>query len=394
VIAAGCPASRLGAHALPPPDPRATLRAVTFGAGGTRHEPPAPVTDDPALLAGCLAGVIGGLVLLWRGFAGYLSAARVGDTSTSRIATLAAGEVRVMGIVEPAEVTLTSPLQGRECVWYHATVTSSRDGDDVRLDEERGIGFRVRDGSGSIRVFPRGARLDVPDRFDDRDSLFGEPPVGLATRPAGLGIAEPLDREAAIAALLTVRPAEPERLDSDALGSDAGSGRRYREARLEPGDTVTVVGGAVPFGHLEDPSGADHLDRLGDPLAGLEDPMVAADIAEARAAGELLTPEEAWGNAAIPGFGIGRPVRQPELDPAANAPTLATADDAARIERTFDLGPDLLVIAAGPSAPLLIAAGSPDELVGREEGRFLLGLLGAVLAIVSAIGAAVLLNPG
>jgi hypothetical protein len=352
------------------------------------------VTDQAGLLAGCLAAMIGGLVLLWRGFAGYLSAARVGDTSTSRIGTVAAGEVRVTGVVEPAEVMLTSPLQGRECVWYRASVTSSREGDSDLLDEERGIGFRIRDGSGSIRVFPRGARLDVMDRFDERDSLLGERPIGLATRPAGLRHAEPLDREAAVAALLTVRPAEPDRGDGDALDFGSGSGRRYREARLEPGDLVTVVGGVVPFGHLEDPSGADRLDRLGDPLAGLDDPTVAADIAEARAAGALLTPAEAWGNAAIPGFGMGRPIRQPELDPAANAPTLATPDETARIERTFDLELDLLVIAAGPGSPLLIAAGSPDQLVGRENGRFLLGLLGAVLAIASAVGAAVVLSSG
>ena len=354
------------------------------------------MTDQGGLLAACLAGVIGGLVLLWRGFAGYLSAARVGDTSTSRIATLAAGEVRVTGVVEPAEVLLTSPLQGRECVWYRASVTSSRDGDNSLFEEERGIGFRLNDGSGSIRVFPRSARLDVPDRFDARDSLLGESPAGLATGPARMTPAEPLDREAAIAALLTVRPAEPDRWDGDSMdhGSGNGSGRRYREARLEPGDAVTVVGAAVPFGHLDDPSGADSLDRLGDPLAGLDDPTVAAEVAEARAAGELLPPDLAWGNAAIPGFGIGRPVRRPELDAAATAPALATPDEAALIERTFDLEPDLLVIAAGPDSPLLIANGSPGEVVGREQGRFLLGLLGAVLAIGSAVGAAALLGFG
>ena len=38
-------------------------------------------------------GVIVGLVLLARGMAGYRSLIRVGDTSTSSIASLAAGEV-------------------------------------------------------------------------------------------------------------------------------------------------------------------------------------------------------------------------------------------------------------------------------------------------------------
>ena len=86
---------------------------------------------------------------------------------------------------------------------------------------------------------------------------------------------------------------------------------------------MTIVGTALPFGHLPDPFGADRMDRAADPLTGLDDPEVAAEVAAARAAGTLLTPEEAWGNAAIPGFGIGRPVREPELDPEADRPVLA-----------------------------------------------------------------------
>jgi hypothetical protein len=196
------------------------------------------------------------------------------------------------------------------------------------------------------------------------------------------------DREAQVAALLTVHTPEPAAA-ADSLGPGR-RGRHYEEARLEVGDIVTVVGSAVPFGHLGDPDAADHLDRLGDPLAGLDDPEVAMNIAEARAAGILTTPEEAWGNAAIPGFGIGRPVRPPELDAGVEPPPLATAAEALAIERTFDLEPDLLVLAAGPDAPLLIAHGAPDEVVARQESRFLLGLLGAVLAIAGAIGAAIL----
>ena len=195
------------------------------------------------------------------------------------------------------------------------------------------------------------------------------------------------DREAAIEALLTVRMPEPDHLDLD----PSERGLRYVEARLEEGDVVTVVGTAVPFGHLDDPDGADLIDRYGDPLAGLDDPEVAMNIAEAREAGILTTPEEAWGNAAIPGFGIGRPVSAPELDAGATAPVLATAAEADTIARTWDLEPDLLVLAAGDDSPLLIATGAPGEVVAREEGRFLLGLLGAALAIASAIVGAIVL---
>ena len=350
--------------------------------------------DTTVIVAVAALGIAGGLVLLRRGLAGYRSGAWIGDTATSRVSSLAAGEVRVTGTIEPAEVTLVSPLQSRTCVWYRSSIHDSGDDAPDEFEEERGIGFRVRDATGSIRVFPRGARLDVPDRFDEKSGPFGDPPPGLDRREGqAYAASEALDREAAIADLLTVQQPEPSSGGGTAGMSWPGSAsRRYREARLEPGDLVTIIGTALPFGYLEDPDGADRLDRFGDPLAALDDPLLAEEIAAARAAGTLLTPEEAWGNAAIEGFGIGRPVRAPELDPGVAAPVLATVEQAGRIERTFDLEPDLLVLAAGPGAPLAIGTGTPGEAVAREEGRFLLGLLGAVVAIGSAILGAVALS--
>ena len=205
------------------------------------------------------------------------------------------------------------------------------EGGDVFADE-RAVGFRVRDAGGTIRVFPRGARIGVPPQFEASTGFGNELPPGYLPRSGsvygmpgaaggdvdGDGVLEPAEREAAIAALLTVRRApEP---GSAEIGQYGTGGRKFEEARLEPGDVVTVVGLAVPFGHVPDPSGADRLDRLADPLTGLDDPLVAAEVAQARATGTLLTPEDAWGNAAIPGFGIGHPVRAPELDPAAARP--------------------------------------------------------------------------
>jgi len=147
-----------------------------------------------------------------------------------------------------------------------------------------------------------------------------------------------------------------------------------------------VLGSVLPFGELEDPAGADLDDATGGPTAALADPEIAADLAEARAAGLLEgSAEEAWGNAAIPGFGIGRPTMAPELDPAAHPLPIATPDDRARFERMFDLAPGTLVIAASAEVPLIVAAGAPGQVVGRQEDRLLIGLLGALLAIASAV---------
>ena len=336
------------------------------------------------------AGILAGLVILWRGFGGYRTASRISDVSTSRIVSLAAGEVRLSGVVEPAEMLLTSTLQSVPFVYYRARVKdTSGDSDTTVHEEERAIGFRIRDTTGDVRVFPRGARWDVPARFDERASRNDGSPPGLRIRNGSpYQPAEP-DREALIADLLT--PDLPLDAASPLYGADRGS-HQYIEARIEPGDTVTIVGRALPFGALSDPTEAD---IGGGEALPADDPEVAMNIAEAREAGILLTdPALAWGNAAIPGFGVGSPIREPELDPLAHRPTLATPDTASRIARTFDIPPEQLVIAAGPGMPLLVSFGEPAAAAGRYRDTFVMGLLGALLAIGSAIVLAFTLTPG
>lgn len=356
---------------------------------------------DPQLLALAGGGLIGGMVLLLRGFAGYREAARIADTSPSRIASIAVGEVLVSGIVEAAELSLVSPLQSAPCVFYRARIDETGDDDASAVFREEGaVGFRVRDESGDLRVFPRAARFDVPARFAERTGALGEMPSGLRIR-SGPAFGPGEDREAQIAALLTVKPAGSG-LPGDGGGrwqgfasahlGGARHNRSYTEARIEPGEVVTIIGRAMPFDQLDDP---DTADVHGGGLSLADDPEIAADLAAARAAGTLASdPEEAWGNAAIPGFGIGRPVREPELDVAATDPPLATAEDAARFKRTFEIAPEALILAASPDVPLIIALGSPSVAAGRQERQFLVGLLGAVVAIGSAMALALMLGGG
>jgi hypothetical protein len=338
------------------------------------------------------AGVIVGLGLLARGLIDYQSAIRVGDTSTSTISSLAAGEVRISGVVEAAEMTLVSLLQSAPCVYYRATI--GRGGEVSPLEpgfvEERSCGFRVRDSTGSIRVFPRGARVDAPVRFDEETGAMGDEPPGLAIRTGGATrISEP-DRATAIAELLEVR--DPDSAGRPPIGREADRRRSYRESRLEPGDAVTVVGRALPFTDLSDPVAADHgteADRLDD------DPEISADLAAARAAGTLAADAgDAWGNAAIPGFGIGRPVVAPLIDPGANQLPLANQEEAALARDRFEIAPETLVLASSAEVPLLIAYGSPGAVMQRSQRRFTIGLLGAVLAIASAMVFAVVITRG
>ncbi len=359
-------------------------------------------------LALALIEIIGGLVLLGRGLAGYRRANLIADIAGGTISSLAAGENRVSGTIEAAELTLSSPLQSEPCVYYRSSVTQEGERSESRVfHDERAVGFRVRDASGTIRVFPRGAAFDVPDLFNTRSGILGEEPVGLRLRDGPATEVADKDRATQIAELLTVHPAGPALDGSDGspalapatgiVGGGAfglGGGRRhYREARLAVGDPVTIVGVVLPFDQLVDPDGSNAMDGGLDPTTS--DPEIAADLAAAAANGTLAaSPEQAWGNAAIPGFGIGRPTRPPTLDPAAARPELATAAEAARAERTFDIRPESLILASGPAGRLLVTAGTPARAEQRADDRFMLGLLGGALSIVSAVALAWLLSTG
>jgi hypothetical protein len=346
---------------------------------------------EPVLVAS-LAGIAGGLGLLARGLGSYRLANRISDTAGSPVASVAAGEVRISGTVEPAELLLVSPLQSAPCVYYRASVRQAEGrANETVFNEERAVGFRLRDTTGVIRVFPRGGRWAIPDRFAATTGMLGDQPAGLAIRFGPALHAGGQDPVAAGEELLTVH--DPHAGASTLLPLLGSGHRSYHEARIEPGDMITVVGFAEPFDQLPDPSAADDA-TFGDVVTdSTADPAIAADMAAARAAGELaLTPDEAWGNAAIEGFGIGRPVRPPHLDPASNPLPLADPEMAQRIERTFAIPPEALILVATDDVPLLITIGAPGEAAARADRQFLVGLVGAVVAIASAAVLGLLLS--
>jgi hypothetical protein len=218
--------------------------------------------------------------------------------------------------------------------------------------------------------------------------MIDDAPAGLNLRREGSTTPSDPDRAADVAALLTVHDG------SHGMGTigmvGRGRGRSYREARLEPGDPVTIVGRALPFSDLDDPADADTWTG---PNLPADDPEVVADIAAARANGTLTDdPADAWGNAAIQGFGIARPVTEPVLDPGANPLRLAEPGEAVRVGRVFDIAPETLILAASGDVPLLVAFGTPAAVEGRGQARFVYGLLGAIVAIGSAMVFAVSLD--
>jgi hypothetical protein len=253
-------------------------------------------------------------------------------------------------------------------------------------------------------VAPAGARWEIGVAFDEATSLTGGQPPGLAMRQApSFGMVVPDDpasmtdaqRQAAIDALLTVSQPSPARTGKPGpggLGSlletalASGSGRRYRESRLEVGDTITVLGQALPWSDVQRQIDIASRNR------NVEQDM-AQDLSSAREAGLLAaSPEVAWGNAAIPGFGIGQPMRPPELDPAARPPDLSASGADESATEHFDIPDDELVVAHAPGAELIIYRGSPMAATRQHDPAFLLGLVGAVMSACCALALAAMVS--
>ncbi len=287
---------------------------------------------QPYLLMFGFVGVLAGFVAFVHGLGAYRREAVVGSIATSTVDGLAAGEIRLFGTVKPLAVTLVSALQSATCVWYHSRITEGGDSDRVILDEQRGIDFLVEDATGSVRVVPRGLRARIDAAFNESTNMVGEDPIGLNRRVgSGSMVVADDDREAAIADLLTVRPPTRDPDDSTVnttlgfAGFGMGFGtklrmggharRHYTEERIAPGDKITIVGQARPYSEV-DPIGPDATADLDPTTFG--DPMLVSELEEARASGALAgSAREAWGNAAIPGFGIGKPTERPVLEAGA-----------------------------------------------------------------------------
>jgi hypothetical protein len=357
------------------------------------------MVESPVLFAFAAGGIVLGVVLFARGLQAYRHDRSISSVATSSLDTLAAGEVRVSGVVEVADQALVSPLQSKPCVWYRARVRT-HDNERVPIeDEERAVHFRISDGRGSIRVVPDGARWEIEPSYDASTSMLGEEPPDLRRRsgPAATTLApdDPaamteLQRLAAIDALLTVQQPEP------APGLDVGgglfgtgprgNGRRYQESRLEPGETVTIVGQALPWSDVQARAEAAITNRT-------LDRDISHDIERARADGALVgSPEEAWGNAAIPGFGIGQPTRSPELDPGVVVPEIpdATVHKEALARHVIPTGE--LVLGRGESGTFAIYKGAPMAATQHHDAAFILGLVGVAMAALSALTLGVMLS--
>lgn len=212
-----------------------------------------PPVEGPGELSFALAAVLyGGGVF----FAGYALARRDyrrlvrGTPTTDTGAALQPGElVELEGEATPAHDPVAAPVTGEPCLAYRYRVDEHRFAGrrNVWAPVDYGRGgarFEVDDGSGPTTVDPAGARLDLHDA------------------------------EAFVLDADEERPAPVRELNETIQEADPDDRLRYREWRLDPGETAYVLGVA------EDRASADHLGRV---VVGQGDgsgPFVVADRGE------------------------------------------------------------------------------------------------------------------
>ncbi|MCL5674208.1 MAG: E3 ubiquitin ligase family protein [Candidatus Omnitrophica bacterium] len=126
-----------------------------------------------------------GVVFFFKGFKRLSEKRLIQDTPTSTVRGIALGLVELSGTAHEIK-TIKSPISGRECVFFRCTVeryeNSGRYGGkwveiDGRSSDESP--FYLDDGTGKIKIFPRGAEIIMPVRYQYQTGL-GIPPDNIS----------------------------------------------------------------------------------------------------------------------------------------------------------------------------------------------------------------------
>lgn len=187
-----------------------------------------PLLPTAALIGFAAAGI----ALVGRGLADLAVASRLARTAPTRVADVPneRGPLAVTGEALVHDGTVAAPFSGTACLLCEWTVEEGRRDEHGRSWEEiaagvRGVPFRVDDGA-SVLVVPDGADL----------RLANEAAVEV---PGGQQPPERIQRFIDVDA--DVGP-EDAGIDFLRLRIAIGDDRRYREARLDPGEPVSVYG--------------------------------------------------------------------------------------------------------------------------------------------------------
>lgn len=161
-----------------------------------------------------------GLYLFLDAFGEFRRYQLVAGIPTSAVRSMAGGVVELEGKAV-AETTIEAPFSGADCLFYTYAVEEGLPDDDAGRDwvhqakDSDRDAFLLDDGTGRVRVDPRGAELwmpaDLSERYEDIDDAPAQ--VRWAMEQEGL--------------------------------DDISNPFRFSETYLEPGDEVYVLGEAI-----------------------------------------------------------------------------------------------------------------------------------------------------
>lgn len=190
--------------------------------------------DHPFAVVLVGVAVILGCVMLWYGGRELLLSYRIVTNRPTDVMSLGDGEsVEVEGTAHPENGVLTSPFTGTECLAYEYEVEEERNSKNGRswrtIDSGRNhTAFRVEDETASALVDPRAADF----RFSAERSID----VRGGTKPPER-VQEFIRRNGDVGS-------EERRLDLTLFELNTGKDRKYVERRLDPGESVHILGEA------------------------------------------------------------------------------------------------------------------------------------------------------
>jgi hypothetical protein len=118
-----------------------------------------------------MIGFFAGMWLFFNGFLWLQQKRMIENTPTSKIRSLAMGNVEVYGEVLPQKKMLKSPLLGKDCVYYDYRIQEEMHARDYTYwatikKGQKAVEFMLRDSTGEVLVNTKGAKIEIPGEYE------------------------------------------------------------------------------------------------------------------------------------------------------------------------------------------------------------------------------------
>lgn len=240
---------------------------VLFGAAG-RGKVQDQGVDGTWLVIWSSFMLLGGVMAFRTGFQRYRERQLIRDTPTSKVRSIAVGDVEIKGTAHPVDEPLTSPLTEEDvCIWEIEIEEkkSAEEGSTWNTVLETGdhVPFHLDDGTGRVQVDPQEADLAIEDEAEIALDSGEEPPERLATWTEAqdwwtkLGAEDAEDgNDGGIGERMQRKMVERAK---EHLTEPQDRKRRLTERTLHVGEETYVFGGARPREDQASPNNPENL---------------------------------------------------------------------------------------------------------------------------------------